>query len=622
MGRIPDLAPRNQFPAPALAQSVQAFPQEDAPGQGMVFTWNIASAADSVTPWGRNVAVRDRQLRDFWPTEPYLAGAQSSVSFRNATLQWEIKAGSEKIEQAVTDILNTALAGDGFGWVPFITKISQDLYTQDNGAFIELIRDPGADANSKFGGALAPVLGIGHLDANRCVRTGNPEYPVVYTDRKGVRHKLRWYEVIAFADYPSAIETMNGVGYCAVTRVLRMAQIARSIAIFRDEKISGRHYKQIHFVSGVSRQDIKDEMTRGQEEANNSGMIRFIMPSILASLDPEKPVSTATIDLASLPDGFNFDEDMKWYIACLALGYGTDYQEFAPLPGGNIGSSQQSMILHRKGTGKGPAMYMRMISDAFRNYGVLPRGAEMRFQDRDEQEELEKQTVRTKAMEEMAIAINSHALTPQAAARSLVARGIWSEKDIASIPESFWAMFEQQPAGVGQPVGSRGGNTIVEDVKRQETEKQDTSENAGSKLRKGLDALRKAVQGQAEAPQEPNIVLNLPESPAPVVKVLTPRNAGSVQEVERDGQGNIVATRTVMNYDGYVITSSATPGAPEQAGGVKKAADGSIVINAPTPKQQVINIKMPKLKARRQQVVRDKQGNIEYTVITEEYDEE
>src|SRR3990167_3421367 len=130
LGRPPDLAPINQFPQPAIAQSVQAFPKEDSPGQGVIFTWNIASAADAITPWGRNVHLRDRQLRDFWPSEPYLAGAQSSISFRNSTLQWDIK-GTEKVSQAVTDILNTALAGDTFGWVPFMLKISQDLYTQD-----------------------------------------------------------------------------------------------------------------------------------------------------------------------------------------------------------------------------------------------------------------------------------------------------------------------------------------------------------------------------------------------------------------------------------------------------------------------------------------------------------
>lgn len=481
MPRIPSLTPEDQFPRETISQTVQDFPKNIEGAGGMVFTWNIASAADQITPWGRSVMQRDRQMRDFFPTEPYLAGAVTNVGMRAASLQWEIK-GPPKIAQATTDMLLSALGRDVFGWANFMLLFSQDLNVQDNGAFIELVRDPGVDANSKFKGPLAPVLGIAHLDSNRCVRTGNPEYPIKYTSREGNQHKLRWYEVIPFSDQPSAIETMNGVGYCAVSRVLRMAQIARSIALYKDEKIAGRHYKQIHFVSGVSRQDIRDEMSRGQEEANNSGMIRFIMPAILASLDPEKPVSTATIDLASLPDGFNFDEDMKWYISCLALGFGVDYQEFAPLPGGNIGSSQQSMILHRKGSGKGPAVLMRMLSEAFRNYGVLPRGTEMRFNDKDEQEELERQTVRTKAVEEMAIAVNTRMLTPEAAARDMVARGIWDDTTIEKISPEFWAQFEKQPEEKKQPVGDRGGNTILEDAGRQDTGAQNLT--VGDRLRK------------------------------------------------------------------------------------------------------------------------------------------
>lgn len=480
-GRPPALLPDSQFPEEALKRSVQVFPDANQMAGGTdlfgTFTWNIASAADAITPWGRAVMQRDRELRDFWPTESYLAGAVVSISFRNATLDWEIR-GPERVSQAVTDMLNSAIAGESFGWVNFMKKFSQDLFSQDNGAFVEIIRDPVSDAGSRFKGENAPVLGIAHLDSNQCTRTGDPEYPVLYTDRDGNVHKMAWYQVIPFSDYPSSIERMNGVGYCAVSRSLRVSQIMRSIMLFKDEKISGRQYKQIHFVSGVSRQDIKDEMTRGQEEANNQGFIRFIAPAILASLDPEKPVSTATIDLANLPDGFDFDQEMRWYISALALDFGVDYQEFAPLPGGNIGSSQQSMILHRKSSGKGPAVMMRTITEGFKNYGVLPRVCSMRFNDKDEQEELERQEVRTKASEEMAIAINSGAISPESAAKSMVRRGIWEQEDIDGL-EEFWKLGLEVKK---QPVGDRGGNTIREDAGRQDTGKPNLT--VGDRLRK------------------------------------------------------------------------------------------------------------------------------------------
>ena len=514
MANTPQLIPDSQFPEQALAESVQRPPKtlDFMGGGGLVFTWNIASAADSILPWGRNVGARDRQLRDFWPTETYLAGAVASVSFRNATLDWEVRNDSARVAQAETDKLNAAIAGDTFGWVPFIEKFSQDLYCTDNGVFVEIIRDPGL--SPAFKDERAPCIGIAHLDSNQCIRTGDPETPVIYTDRDGRTHKMKWWQVIAFSDYPSAIERMNGVGYCSVSRALRMAQIARSIFIFKDEKISGRHYKQMHFVSGVSRQDIKDEMARGQEEANNSGMIRFMLPAILASLDPEKPVSTATIDLAALPDGFDFDVEMKWYISGLSLAFGVDYQEFAPLPGGNIGSASQSMILHRKSSGKNPAVFMRKLSEGFKNYGVLSRGSSLRFNDKDEQEELERQEVRTGAMEEAAISTRSGILPPNSARQDLVRRGIYNKETVAGIPEDYGNDIVKPSRN---PVGQTGGNTLREDAGRTDSGKQ--KETVGARLRKalGLEVKEKAV----ELPPV-NVTVNIPKQDAPTVNVNNP----------------------------------------------------------------------------------------------------
>jgi len=471
MPNIPKLSPENQFPKEAIQESVQVQP-EPAMGSTAVplFMIGVATVADQITPWGRNTKIRDRQLRDFWPTESYLAGAVANVSFRNSAFDWEIKGGSERVNQAVTDMLQTAIAGDVIGWTTFIQRLSQDLYTQDNGAFVELIRDPGMDANSKFRGSMAPVIGIANLDSGQCTRTGNSEYPVIYIDRNSREHKLRWYEVIPFSDFPSSIEKMNGVGICAVSRALRLAQIMRSIALFKDEEVGGRNIKKIQIVGGVGHQQLLDAIKRTEEQANNKGNIRYIEHAVLASLDPEKPVSATTVDLASLPEGFNFDQEMQWYIAGLALDFGTDYQEFAPLPGGNIGSASQGNVLNRKTSGKGPRTFMDLVSSAFKNYGVLPRGTTQVFNDKNSEEETEKQVIRTKALEEAAIAVNASILTPEAAARDLVKRGIYDVSTIADISPDFWKNAENRTQG-GQLVGSRGGNTIAEDAARQNTGK-------------------------------------------------------------------------------------------------------------------------------------------------------
>ena len=490
------MANKDNFPKDPFKRTVQDFPKvsEGSP-LGWFHTYplsgSLSHVSERITPWGASVARRDKELREFYIKEPWLAGAVYSISIRNAAFNWEIEAASEKLENALTDMLSGAISGNQFGWLPFVEKFTTDWHTTDNGAFIELIRDPSTDAGSKFKDENAPVIGIANLDSGRCIRTGNPLEPVIYVDRNGKNHRMKWYEIIATSEHPSPIESMYGVGYSAITRILTVAQIAYSIQIFTDEKISGRQYKALHFVSGVSKSEIQDVMDRGQEQSDNQGQIRFIMPAILASIDPEKPVTTDTIELAAFPDNFNFDEFMKWYIANIALNMGIDYQDLAPLPSGQLGGGTQAEILHKKSSKKGGKFFMETLQNVFRDYGVIPRNAKFQFTAMDMSEELEKAAVLTQTLEASAIAVRSNVLNGPAAREQLVRSGML-DKDIASmVPEDFGA--EEFRSGSGNPempVGGTGSTTAAEDAVRTkeiESVARKTMWNLFSRFRKESD---------------------------------------------------------------------------------------------------------------------------------------
>jgi len=462
------LKQKEPFPAEPFKKTKQDYPTASETGAGVEdvtpLTFFFASSADTIQVWGKgSIHKRDRQLREFWRSETMLASALYNVSARNAAFEWEIESKSEVLEEALTLMFNNAIVQNSRGWIPFIMALSEDYYGTDNGAFIEIIRDESGRLKREE----APVIGIAHLDSNRCTRTGNPTTPVVYRDRKGRPHKMPWYSIIALSEFPSSVETMNGVGFCAVSRVLKHAQILRNLAIYKDEKVAGRFYRAIHFVGGVSRKEIEDMQNRGEEEADNRGQTRFIMPQIIASLDPEKAVSVATIDLASLPDNFELDEELRWYINGLAMGFGVDYQEFAPLPGGNIGSSAQSEILHRKSRGKGAAVFMQTLENVFLYQGVIPKGTKFLFVEKDMFEEAEKQELRTKLSEEMAILVGRGIFRPRDAREQMVKRGFVEAEDIAGIPDEYGEDIVRG-AGNRQLVGSRGSNTIAEDAGRVE----------------------------------------------------------------------------------------------------------------------------------------------------------
>jgi hypothetical protein len=461
------------FPQQALKLTKVEFPPPEQTLSSLgIFTTALTHVGERITPWGIDQAVRDWQLRRFWLTEPYLAGAIYSVCIRNAAFEWEVE-GPDRLSFALTDMLNSSISGEAFGWIPFITSFSQDYYTQDNGSFIELIRDPTIDAGSKFKNEKAPTIGLAHLDSGQCQRTGNPKTPILYTDRKGKVHKMKWFQVIPVSEFRSAIETMNGVGYSAITRLLKMAQIMSSIETYKDEKVSGRQYRALHLVSGVGKTEIEDVMVRGQEEADNKGQIAFVLPAILASLDPEKPVTHVQIDLASLPDGFDIDAEMKWYISAQALCLGVDYQDLAPLPTGNIGSAEQSEILHRKSKGKGPAHFMETIQNVFRDYGVIPRPAKFKFKIKDLAEEMEQAAMRTKMAEEFAIHTRAGIITPKEVREILVKRGVFDADDLPPVDDEFG--MEILKPGSLQMRGSTGDNTMAEDVRRTKKESDEVS---------------------------------------------------------------------------------------------------------------------------------------------------
>ncbi|MDP2663733.1 MAG: hypothetical protein Q8R28_23705, partial [Dehalococcoidia bacterium] len=309
--------------AHTLALGVQAFPDADATLG--YFVMNLAGIGDTIPAWGVNPVQRDRELRAFYPSEPWLASTVASLAGRNAAFSWTVEGGS-RTASAVQDMLHNADYGKG--WIRFVHKLSIDLMTQDNGAFIEIIRAGESES--------APVIGIAHLDAGRCTRTGNPFTPVIYTDQQGQVHRLAWYQVVDLTDAPSPVETMNGMQHCAVSRVLLAAQVLRDVLQRDHEKLTGRFAGALHLVSGVNQKMLDDVFARHNAQADKRGLTRYVQPIIAGTLDPNAKIAVETIELSSLPEGYDEEKKLKWYIAVLALGFQVEYQDLAPLPGGGL----------------------------------------------------------------------------------------------------------------------------------------------------------------------------------------------------------------------------------------------------------------------------------------------
>jgi hypothetical protein len=322
--------------------------------------------------------------------------------------------------------------------------------TQDNGAFWELIR---LDNNNP----LSPVINIAHLDAGQCQRTGDPEYPVIYTDRLGNEHVLRWWQIRTLEEFPSPVETAFNLQYSATSRALLAAEIIQSISVYKMEKVSGSFTKAIDAVSGLTQNDIDDAITLAKEQILNQGMYRYSMPVIVSGIDPSNSLSHVHIDLASLPDNFDEDTSFKWYVAQLAAAFGVDYQEIAPLMTGSLGSSQQSEIMHLKTHGKGPALIMGLLEDII-NDGLIPNNVVFRFKEQDLRTESEKAEAKFTRVKSRAMQLKAGEIDPKAARQLAVLEGdlpMWLVDEIDERGEA-------QPEPITQPVGAETGPDQIE----------------------------------------------------------------------------------------------------------------------------------------------------------------
>ena len=246
--------------------------------------FRLASQYDIIPEWWS--PSRDAWFRKYWYQENFLASAIYAISNRNAAFGWQLTGKQSDVEYGQQLLQFADFSG---GWQNFIIKLSQDLLVQDNGGFVEIIREARVklngqvlkatkeyneqaipewytyhnhkriklDAKQVYNTPMDRVIGIAHLDAGNCVRTGDADTPVIYTDREGKKHALKFWQVIPFNEMPSPIQKMNGVGTCALSRVFRASHIMQSMSLYNDEKLSGRFNRAV-FLTNVDADIIND----------------------------------------------------------------------------------------------------------------------------------------------------------------------------------------------------------------------------------------------------------------------------------------------------------------------------------------------------------------------------
>lgn len=303
---------------PEATESIQARARVDEPQAGLFFL--MAATGGLVSPWWSQR--RDMDLREFYRGVDHFVGALYTIASKVAAVPFRVEPRDPAVKshwrQAEEYQIALEERSDFLdGWQMFIPKTLTDLWTQDNGMAWEIIGD-----GRKDGPIRGPALGLAALDAARCQRTGNPEFPVVYQDTDGTRYKLHHTRVAMAAQMPSPAAEMCGVGTCWLSRSISTCQALADDMRYKQEKMGSRPLRGIIYGSGARSEDVASAVQTASEAADNAGRARYSPFPVLTNPSGNNAVSLSVLDLASLPDGFDFQTDVTLGMFAIALAGG------------------------------------------------------------------------------------------------------------------------------------------------------------------------------------------------------------------------------------------------------------------------------------------------------------
>ena len=329
----------------------------------------------NVAPWWSRA--RDIQLREYWKDGQILSEVMGIAQSKLASIPMQVVPKDKSIvshrkqaERITTRlIINSDL---GLGLHNMMLKSAEDYLGQDNGVFIEVL-----GAGNPSGPIVGPVAGLRHLDSAHCTRTHNPIYPVLYDGEDGKRYKMHNARVIYISQMPSPRRKMNNVGFCSISRSLRIAQNAHHVINYQDEKMGARAANQILVGSGVTGKEIIKAMAASGYMMDNLGLENMAKTVAIGSNTGE--VKLDRVELSNL-DPFDEGISKTWTAYAIAAAWGLEFQDLMP-----ITSTRQSDIvsLQRSRT-KLQHMFMRAFIEQV-NMKVLPPYLELQMDYVDDQ---------------------------------------------------------------------------------------------------------------------------------------------------------------------------------------------------------------------------------------------
>lgn len=305
---------------------------------------------------------RDRVLKTTPMREAMWASAIGIASSKVSASDWKLDGRKVKYWH---DLILSADNNQSF--VAFQEKQIRDYLLTDNGCHFEIVRTNDA--------AGARIIGIQHLPSWRVIRTGDESVPVIYCDRFGVWHEMKYYQVVSMADEPDSDDFFFGTGHCAASRAWSAIMKLSALELYVYEKISGKQPSRIYLANAnLNETQFQNAMDASKERTNQKGYVVYQDAIIIPILDPSANASVSHIDLKGLPENFEAEKERIHAMLTYANAIGIDPVELDPnlaARGRALGSGSQAQVLDDKQSGKGLISFFKKQEYLINEY-ILP----------------------------------------------------------------------------------------------------------------------------------------------------------------------------------------------------------------------------------------------------------
>lgn len=356
---------------------------------------------------------RDEWLQQFWRLEPHLSGVVGEVIAIDQNRNWNLYGGRNQVRR-FAEVLEQA--DDGNGWREHCSLAALAYYTTDIGAIVEVGRD-NADPTQ------AALAGLYSVDSTRCKMIkrhapNNLTSPTLqYYPRQGEMQKWHSYDYMKLTSIPQMEEAFNGVGYCAISRVLDLARIMVGVFEHDLEQLRIAPPSGFAVFNGIDDDELKEALDARKLRRENQ--YQEYTSDIVYLCSPDVPIDIKLTALSNLPKDFNVSDFVQLLMLGYALAFGYDASEFysikyAPLT--NAGTSTK--VQSQKATGKGERSFVDSYRDGLQRW--LPESLHLEFDDRSD----EGDAIRAGVLETVIRAVSNGYNTGLAAGKPLIPRNV------------------------------------------------------------------------------------------------------------------------------------------------------------------------------------------------------